>query len=193
MICRNSINGYTAKKIDETIRPYAEKLMDEDGPVIRSLTADAAEEFWGTVFFVRGERPDGSAEMVEEALTRWFPKTYPYNLQDLQRYAEVFPEQEVQVAEATKSIKESLLLDSMKDRIRQQNLNHPGTGMIRAAQGMQSERLNRSPSHRDACEDRAGEASEDQALPVKSPMSEICEVALREMTSTQHWTRKARV
>lgn len=191
LICRNSINGYTAKKIDETIRPYAEKLMDEDGPVIRSLTADAAEEFWEAIFFVRGEKPDGNAEMVEEALARWFPKTYPFNLQDLHRSAEVFPEQEVAMSKVIEGMKEMLRLYSMKERIRKMNIDQPGTGMLRAAEGMQSERSNRSPSHRDACEDRAGEVSEDQAVPVRSPMSEICEVALRELTSTQHSKRKA--
>ncbi len=190
-ICRNSINGYTAKKIDETIRPYAEKLMDEDGPVTRGLTTDAAEEFWETIFYVRGEKPDGNAEMAEEALARWFPRTYPINLQDLQRCAEVFPEQEVGLLEAIELMKETLRLESMKERIRKLNIDQPGTGMIRAAEGMQSEGPNRSPSHRDTCEGRAGEVSEDQAVPVKSPMSEICEVALREMTSTQHSKRKA--
>ncbi len=193
LICRNCIHGFTAKKIDETIRPYAEKLMDEDGPVIRGLTADAAEEFWEAVFFVRGEKPDGNAEMAEEALACWFPRTYPINLQDLQRCAEVFPEQEVALLEAIELMKETLRLESMKERIRKMNIDQPGTGMIRAAEGMQSEGPNLSPSHRDTCEDRAGEVSEDQAMPVKSPMSEICEVALREMTSTQHSTREAGV
>jgi hypothetical protein len=181
LICRNSINGYTAKKIDETTRPYAEKLMDQDGPVIRGLQADAAEEFWETIFYVREETPDGNAEMAEEALTRWFPRTYPFNLQDLHRFAEVFPKQEVAMSKVIEWMKEELRLHSMKERIRKMNFHDPGTGVLRAAEEMHNERPYLSPSHLDTCEDLTDQVSEDQAASGEVSMDELYDQAICDM------------
>jgi predicted nucleic acid-binding Zn-ribbon protein len=181
LICRNSVNGYTAKKIDETTRPYAEKLMDQDGPVIRGLKADAAEEFWETIFYVREEAPDGNAEMAEEALARWFPRTYPYNLQDLERSAEVSPEHAVATFTVIEWMKERLRLESMKERIRKQNIHDPGTGVIRAAEGMQSERPYLSPPQRDTCEDISDEFSEDQPETRDASMDKFYADIIRDM------------
>lgn len=181
LICRNSINGFTAKKIDETIRPYVERLMDEDGPVIRGLTADASEEFWETIFYVRGERPDGNAEMADEALARWFPRTYPNNLPDLQRYAEMYPEQGVVILKVIESLKEGAQLLPMRELIRKMNIEAPGAGVLRVAEKMQGNQPNPPPSYYDTCEEISDEVAEDEAAKDDVSMDELYAHVIRNM------------
>ena len=81
-------------KAKEETKRHVERMLDEDSPVSCGLRLAAAECFRQAIAFASEEtelsKPE--AEIAAEALDRWFPTSYPINLPDLNRYAEMDPE-----------------------------------------------------------------------------------------------------
>jgi hypothetical protein len=136
LIYPNRLHGYGTKKIDETTLPHLEKLMDEKGPVFRGLLADASDEFWETLAWARQEDPDVNPAMAEEVLTRWFPRTYPFNFPDLERTARLLPERRDGLQKMIEWLKNETQQRSMVERIRMMELTEDGTGFLRAMEAV---------------------------------------------------------
>lgn len=136
LIYPRRLHVYGPKKIDETTRPHIKKLLDGDGPLFRGLLADASEEFWEVVSDVRKEDEPATSALAEEALTRWFPRTFPFNLPDLERASRMFPKSRTALQQSIELAKSNELTLSLSERIREMSLIDDGTDMLRVMEGL---------------------------------------------------------
>ena len=80
-------------KTKEETKRHVERMLDMNSPVSCGLRLAASECFQQAIAFARGETgfSKSESEIGTEALNRWFPNSYPVNLPDLNRYAEMDP------------------------------------------------------------------------------------------------------
>lgn len=85
---------HSVKTIEETTKPHACRLLDMGSPVSCDLKAEASEQFAQAIAVARDDSEFTKEEVsaATEALERWFPCSYPWNLPDLTRTARMLPE-----------------------------------------------------------------------------------------------------
>ncbi len=146
LVLPNRGGGYTPKKIDETTKPHIAKLMDEQGPVFRGLLANASKEFREAIAWARSEaRPEKHA-LAQEALARWFPRTYPYNLPDLEWAAHKFPKSSDMIQKIIELYKTTKMDMPIAERIRTENPTGDGSGLLRVAEQLRDRGAYPSPA-----------------------------------------------
>jgi hypothetical protein len=110
------LNGKTLR---ETTEPLAERMLDVQSQQFKALTAAASEEFFATIEYAQNSDSSASNAAGEEALRRWFPRTFPYSIPDLKRAERLFPEHSERLKSVLAEIDKSGMLSlSVKDRIR---------------------------------------------------------------------------
>jgi len=113
---------YTAKNVRETTLPQVDKMLDSSSRAFCALKAAASAEFSAAIAFALNpeESPDGSAP--QEALARWFPRTYPHDVPRLKRLCRLFPDESTAQQETLDSLEQEgeLALD-IAERIRRRN------------------------------------------------------------------------
>jgi len=145
LIYPNRLHGYGPKKVDETTLPHTQKLMDEKGPVFRGLLADASEEFWATWVHVREEDSDGNAAMAEEALARWFPRTFPHNFPDLERASRLFPDSRDGLQQSIERLQDRQSKLTLVERIRGMDLENSSTALLRTMEALRGKHAYKFP------------------------------------------------
>ena len=116
------------KTLRETTEPHAGRMLDVQSQQFKALTAAASEEFFATIEYARKSDSSSSNAAGEEALRRWFPRTFPYSIPDLKRAARVFPEHSERLTSVLAEIDRSGMLSlSVKERIR--DYYHETNGM----------------------------------------------------------------
>jgi len=119
------LNGKTLR---ETTEPLARRMLDVQSQQFKALTAAASEEFFATIEYAQNNDSSSSNAAGEEALRRWFPRTFPYSIPDLKRAVRVFPEHSEQLRSVLAEIDRSGMLSlSVKERIR--DYYHDTNGM----------------------------------------------------------------
>ncbi len=119
------------KTVRETTEPNANRMLDLVSQAFRALLAAASVEFFNTIDQVQtaGQRP--ANEAVEEALRRWFPRTFPCSIPDLEKAARVFPEHSAKLRKVIEGIQRSGVLTlPMADRIRDYHCDANGQSLI---------------------------------------------------------------
>jgi len=107
------------KTIRETTEPHAGRMLDVQSQQFRALIAAASEEFLATIEYAQYSDKNTANAAAEEALSRWFPRTFPYSIPDLEKAERVFPEHSEQLKSVLAEIDRSGMLSlSVKDRIR---------------------------------------------------------------------------
>jgi hypothetical protein len=107
------------KTLRETTEPHAGRMLDVQSQQFRALIAAASEEFFATIEYVQSSDRSASNAAAEEALRRWFPRTFPYSIPDLKRAERMFPEHSERLKSVLTEIDRSGMLSlSVKDRIR---------------------------------------------------------------------------
>jgi hypothetical protein len=110
---------YTAKNVRETTLPQVDKMLDTSSRAFCALKAAALAEFTAAIGFALNpeECPIGGAP--QEALARWFPRTYPHDLPSLRRLCQIFPDESTAQQEILDSLEQDGELDlDIADRIR---------------------------------------------------------------------------
>lgn len=108
----NTIGGST--------EPYARRMLDCDSQPFRALLAAASLEYQQTISDVIGNTSERLNEMAEEAVHRWFPRTYPINLLELSRSERLMPEHAAKLRRIITELERSAAMTpSVRDRIRQ--------------------------------------------------------------------------
>ena len=116
------------KTIRETTEPHANRMLDVQSQQFRALIAAASEEFFATIEYAQFSDKGVANGAAEEALRRWFPRTFPYSIPDLKRAERVFPEHSERLRSVLAEIDRSGMLSlSVKDRIR--DYYHGANGM----------------------------------------------------------------
>lgn len=112
----------TAKNVDSTTSPWVDKMLNTSSRAFCALKNDAATEFAAAIdFALKSEkRPDSGA--AQEALARWFPRTYPHDVPRLRRFCRIFPDESTAQQEILDSLEEDgeLNLD-IAERIRRRD------------------------------------------------------------------------
>lgn len=107
------------KTIRETTAPHANRMLDVQSQQFRALIAAASEEFFATIEYAQFSDKGAANAAGEEALRRWFPRTFPYSIPDLEKAERLFPEHSEKLKSILTEIDRSgMLLLSVKDRIR---------------------------------------------------------------------------
>jgi hypothetical protein len=113
---------YTAKNVRETTLPHVDKMLDTSSRAFCALKAAASSEFSAAIGFALNpeECPDGGAP--DEALARWFPRTYPHDLPRLRRLCRIFPDESSAQQEILDSLEQDGELDlDIAERIRRRD------------------------------------------------------------------------
>ena len=84
---------FTAKNVRETTLPHVDKMLDTSSRAFCALKAAASAELTAAIEFARNPEvcPNGSAP--QEALARWFPRTYPHDVPSLKRVCRIWPDE----------------------------------------------------------------------------------------------------
>jgi hypothetical protein len=107
------------KTIRETTEPHANRMLDVQSPQFRALIAAASEEFFATIEYAQYSDKSSLNAAGEEALRRWFPRTFPYSIPDLEKAERLLPEHSKKLKSVLTEIDRSGMLSlSVKDRIR---------------------------------------------------------------------------
>ena len=107
------------KTIRETTEPHANRMLDVQSQQFRALIAAASEEFFATIEYAQFSDKSVANGAAEEALRRWFPRTFPYSIPDLEKAERLFPEHSEQLKSVLAEIDRSGMLSlNVKDRIR---------------------------------------------------------------------------
>jgi hypothetical protein len=114
--------SYTAKNVKETTLPDVHRMLDTSSPAFCALQATASTEFTAAIEFALNPEKchnDGSAQ---EALARWFPRTYPHDLPRLRRLCRIFPDESTAQQEILDSLEQNGELDvEIAERIRRRD------------------------------------------------------------------------
>lgn len=114
--------SYTAKNIKETTLPDVHRMLDTSSPAFCALQATASTEFTAAIEFALNpeECPNGGAS--QEALARWFPRTYPHDVPRLRRLCRIFPDESTAQQEILDSLEQDGELDlDVAERIRRRD------------------------------------------------------------------------
>ena len=107
------------KTIRETTEPHANRMLDVQSQQFRALIAAASEEFFATIEYAQYSDKNSVNAAGEEALRRWFPRTFPYSIPDLEKAERLLPEHSEKLKSVLTEIDRSGMLSlSIKDRIR---------------------------------------------------------------------------
>jgi hypothetical protein len=107
------------KTIRETTEPHADRMLDVQSQQFKALNAAASEEFFATIEYAQYGDKSAANAAAEEALHRWFPRTFPYSIPDLEKAERLLPEHSKQLKSVLAEIDRSGMLSlSVKDRIR---------------------------------------------------------------------------
>ena len=112
---------YTAKNVRETTLPHVDKMLDTSSRAFCALKAAASAEFAAAIEFALN--PDECPSSApQEALARWFPRTYPHDLPRLRRLCRIFPDESTAQQEILDSLEQDgeLNLD-IAERIRRRD------------------------------------------------------------------------
>lgn len=108
-----------AKTLSETTKPHALNMLNFQSQPFCALAAAASREFHDAVTFARDPDQCSDRDAGSEALRRWIPRTYPYNLTAIELAMEVEPERAPQLQEFRKHVEKSGQLSwSTAERIR---------------------------------------------------------------------------
>lgn len=122
-----------AKRITETTKPLAEKMLDVNSPSFSKLASEAAEQLAQILDYIRDSGDPGvpaeespsaesgqrgnkrthsvhAPEIAAEACERWLPRTFPFNLPDLKRMTIMFPERAAELEKMIDQIQPELNL-----------------------------------------------------------------------------------
>lgn len=113
---------YTAKNVRETTLPQVDKMLDSSSRAFCALKAAASAEFNAAIAFALNpeECPDGGAP--QEALARWFPRTYPHDVPRLRRLCRIFPDESTAQKEILDSLEQDGELElDIAERIRRKD------------------------------------------------------------------------
>jgi hypothetical protein len=113
---------FTAKNVYETTRPKVDRMLDTSSRAFCALKAEASAEFTAAIEFALNpeECPNGVAP--QEALARWFPRTYPHDLPRLRRLCRIFPDESTAQQEILDSLEQDGELDlDIAERIRRRD------------------------------------------------------------------------
>ena len=130
-------NG-TVRQINQRTIPIANKMLEANSAPFTYLTSKAAEDLDEIVEHIRQQKPKEAVasptrhmhlngeptggtifsqnEKTEEILSRWLPRTYPYNIPDLKRTALVFPDAAENLGAVLESVDQQLE-QNISDRI----------------------------------------------------------------------------
>jgi len=119
------------KTIRETTEPNANRMFNVRSQAFRALLAAASEEFFDTIDQVQTAGNSPANEAVDEAFRRWFPRTFPCSIPDLERAARVFPQHSARLkAELDRIERSGALTLSIADRIRDYHYDAHSQGLI---------------------------------------------------------------
>lgn len=113
---------YTAKNVEETTLPKVNKMLDTSSRAFCALKATASVEFAAAIGFAMNPAncPGGGA--AQEALARWFPRTYPHDVPRLRRLCRIFPHESTAQQEILDSLEQDGELDlDIAERIRRRD------------------------------------------------------------------------
>jgi hypothetical protein len=97
-------------------------MLDTSSPAFCALQATASTEFTAAIEFALNpeECPNGGAS--QEALARWFPRTYPHDVPRLRRLCRIFPDESTAQQEILDSLEQDGELDlDVAERIRRRD------------------------------------------------------------------------
>jgi hypothetical protein len=113
---------YTAKNVDETTIPHVHKMLNTSSRAFCALKSAASAEFSAAIKYALNPEvcPNGGAP--QEALARWFPRTYPHDVPRLKRLCRIFPDESTAQQEILDSLEQEgeLNLD-IAERIRRRH------------------------------------------------------------------------
>jgi hypothetical protein len=113
---------YTAKNVDETTIPHVHKMLNTSSRAFCALKSAASAEFSAAIKYALNPEvcPNGSAP--QEALARWFPRTYPHDVPRLRRLCRIFPDESTAQKEILDSLEQDGELElDIAERIRRKD------------------------------------------------------------------------
>lgn len=121
IICSDRL-VYTPKKVDETTIPHVHKMLNTSSRAFCALKSAASAEFSAAIKYALKPEvyPNGSAP--QEALARWFPRTYPHDVPRLRRLCRMFPDESTAQQQILDSLEQDGELDlEIAERIRRKD------------------------------------------------------------------------
>lgn len=113
---------YTAKNVDETTIPHVHKMLNTSSRAFCALKSAASAEFSAAIKYALNPEvcPNGGAP--QDALARWFPRTYPNDVPRLRRLCRIFPDESTAQKEILDSLEQDGELDlGIAERIRRRD------------------------------------------------------------------------
>lgn len=148
---------YTSKNVRETTVPRAGKMLDISSPAFCALKAAASTEFSAAIEYALKPEECPNAGAHQEALTRWFPRTFPHDVPKLERLCRIFPDESTAQLEVLDSLEQEGELDlDVAERIRRQKTARldPEKGPTRWSYMAAAFREARSPVEKASDEDK---------------------------------------
>lgn len=110
---------YTSKNVRETTLPHLEKMLDTSSRAFSALKAAASAEFTAAIEFALTPDECHDNAAPQEALARWFPRTYPHDVPSLKRVCRILPDECAAQQEILDSLEQDGELDlDIAERIR---------------------------------------------------------------------------
>ena len=111
--------AYTAKNVRETSGPHVDKMLDTSSRAFCALKAAASLEYTAAIEFAMKPEECLDGGTPQEALARWFPRTYPHDVPRLRRLCRIFPDESTAQQEILESLEQDGELDlDIAERIR---------------------------------------------------------------------------